>query len=108
MQDANSRINSLEYDRLATTSKKEVLDQRVMLTQSELENVTEQIAVYGDLIGEKEREIKRLEAREEAQWKLYKTRIRAMEENGPVTYYAILFGAADFADMLFRVDAIKS
>lgn len=107
MQEVESKINSLEYDQAVTVAKKEVLDERVELTQQEIDNVTEQIAVYENLIVEKQAEIEELERREDEQWELYKTRIRAMEENGTISYYAIIFGASSFADMLSRIDTVN-
>ena len=107
MQEVQSKINSLEYDQSVTTAKKEVLDERVALTQQEIENVTEQIAVYENLISEKQTEIEELERQEAEQWDLYKVRIRAMEQNGTISYYAIIFGASSFADMLSRIDTVN-
>lgn len=107
MQEVQSKINSLEYDQAVTIAKKEVLDERVELTQQEIENVTEQIAVYEDLIVEKQEEIEELERQEDDQWDLYKTRIRAMEQNGTISYYAIIFGASSFSDMLSRIDTVN-
>ncbi|MBQ2330456.1 MAG: hypothetical protein II387_06835, partial [Oscillospiraceae bacterium] len=107
-QDINSKINSLEYEELAVLAKKEVLDERIMLTQDEIENINEQIGVYEELIEEKEEEVAALKDEQRVQWERYKTRIRAMEENGSISYYDIIFGATSFSDMLFRIDAVNA
>ncbi len=107
-QDINSKINSLEYEELAALAKKEVLDERVMLTQDEIDNINEQIGVYEELIQEKQEEVEALKNEQRVQWEKYKTRIRAMEENGSISYYDIIFGASSFADMLFRIDAVNA
>ncbi len=107
-QDINSKINSLEYEELAALAKKEVLDERVMLTQDEIDNINEQIGVYEELIQEKQEEVEVLKNEQRVQWEKYKTRIRAMEENGSISYYDIIFGASSFADMLFRIDAVNA
>ena len=107
-QDINSKINSLEYEELAVLAKKEVLDERIMLTQDEIENINEQIGVYEELIIEKEEEVEDLRDQQRVQWERYKTRIRAMEENGSISYYDIIFGATSFSDMLFRIDAVNA
>ncbi|MGM9520943.1 MAG: murein hydrolase activator EnvC family protein [Oscillospiraceae bacterium] len=108
MQDIQSQINSLKYEQSAAIAKKEVLDERVRLTQDGIDNLTAQIEEYGVLIEEKEAEAAAAQEAEEEQWELYKIRMRAMEENGTISYYAIIFGASDFADMLFRIDAVSS
>jgi murein DD-endopeptidase MepM/ murein hydrolase activator NlpD len=108
LQNIQSQINSLEYEQSVATAKKQVLDQQVTLTQEGIDNLTAQIEQCGLLIEEKEEEVEEAIDKENAQWDLYKIRMRAMEENGRISYYAIIFGATDFSDMLFRIDAIAS
>ncbi len=107
-KDLKSQINSLEYEQSTIVAKKGVLDERIALTVSAIDNLTAQIEQYGILIQEKEAEVAQRESAEQAQWDKYKIRLRAMEENGTVSYYAIIFGANDFADMLSRIDMISS
>lgn len=108
LKEITSQINSLEYSQAEALAKKTVLDNRMELTQALIDNLTDQIAEYGVLIEEKEQEVVERQAEEDEQWDKYKVRIRAMEENGTISYYAILFGARDFADMLSRMDMISS
>ncbi len=108
MQDLEAEINSNEYDQFVTSAKKALLDEKVALTQQEIQNITDQIFTYETLISEKEAEVAELEEEQAEQWELYKVRIRAMEENGPISYYAILFGASSFTDMLMRLDTINA
>ncbi len=108
MQDIESEINSLEYEQSVAMAQKSVLDQQIALTQQEIDNLSAQIIEYGTLIEEKEVEVQQAEIAEEEQWEQYKVRIRAMEENGTISYYAIIFGAKDFSDMLARIDVVES
>lgn len=108
MQDLEAQIDSVEFDQAVITAKKELLDEKVDLTQKEIENINEQITTYESLIIEKEEEVVELEYKQDEQWELYKTRMRAMEENGTISYYAIIFGASSFTDMLMRIDTINS
>lgn len=108
LNELDSKINDYEFDEQVATARKEILDEKVGLIMQEISNLEEQIDTYTQLIADKELEIARLQEQQDIQWELYKTRIRAMEENGAVTYYAILFGASDFSDLLFRLDAIES
>ncbi len=101
-----SQINSLEYEQASILQKKAILDEQIDLTLQEIENISEQIEVYNSLIAEKVVEVEKAEKAEAKQWDLYKTRIRAMEEGGSVTYLAVLFDATSFSDLLARIDFI--
>ncbi len=107
-KELKSEINSIEYEKKQIIAKKQVLDQRMELTLQVIDNLTAQIGQYEIYIGEKQQEVEACQAAENEQWEQYKVRIRAMEENGTVSYYAIIFGARDFADMLSRIDMISS
>lgn len=107
-KEIRSQINSLEYEQAQIMAKKQVLDQRIEVTISIIDNYSAQIEQYGVYIQEKQEEVEQRQAEEEEQWELYKTRIRAMEENGTVSYYAIIFGARNFSDLLSRIDMISS
>lgn len=107
-EEIRSQINSLEYEEAMASAKKHVLDRQIELTQADIENLSAQIVQYGLLIEEKEREVVAYQENEADQLELYKVRMRAMEENGIVSYYAIIFGARDFADMLERMDMVES
>ena len=106
-KDIRSKINSLEYEQSSILAKKTVLDEQITLTEEEITNITEQINKYIALIAEAEKEVEKAEEREKNQLEAYKSRIRVMEENGAISYYAILFGASDFADLLSRIDSIS-
>lgn len=101
-----SEINSLKYSQLSAIAKKTVLDNRISLTEDEIDKLIELIAVYNDLIGEKELEVIAAEARENTQLSLYKRRLRDMEENGSISYIAVVFDAVSFADLLARIDFV--
>lgn len=97
-------IDSLEYQQMTTLAKKEVLDEQSMLTAKEIENLTKTIAAYDTYIAEKEEQVIQAQAVEDDQWELYKTRIRAMEEGGIISYLSVIFQASSFSDLLSRLD----
>ena len=103
-----SQINSLEYERMTALAKKEVLDEQMELTQDEIENITQQIATYDELIEQKKVEVVEAQKKENEQLELYKKRVRAMEENGIITYLAVIFEADSFSDLLGRIDFVGS
>ena len=103
-----SQINSLEYEQMTALAKKEVLDEQMELTQDEIENITQQIATYDELIEQKKAEVVEAQKKENEQLELYKKRVRAMEENGIITYLAVIFEANSFSDLLGRIDFVGS
>ena len=106
-QEVQSRINSIDFERMTELAKKRVLDDRITLTGEEIENIIETIDFFGLLIIEKQLEVQEAQAREDAQLQLYKRRVRDMEENGVISYMEILFDSTDFTDLLARFDFIS-
>jgi len=105
-QEIQSRINTIEFEKMTEVAKKSVLDDRIILTGMEIENIIATIDFYGQLIREKELEVDAAIAREDAQLRKYMTRVRDMEENGIITYLEIIFDSASFADLLARMDFV--
>ena len=89
-----------------TLYRKSLIDQEMTLKQEEIANTTAQIEQYELLVAEKEAELEAARADEAALYSQYAERIRSMEENGAVTYWAILFKANSFSDLLGRMDMI--
>ena len=105
-KEIQSQLNSLKYQQSTALAKKEVLDNQVSYTQDQIDNITNQIAQYDVLILKKQDDVAAAKKAEDAQWALYKTRIRAMEENGSISYISVIFKANSFADLLSRIEFI--
>lgn len=105
-QEIQSHINTIEYEKMTEIAKKKILDDRIMLTGLEIENINETIEQYIDLIAQKEIEVTKAKQREDAQLADYKERVRDMEENGVITYLEIIFDSTSFTDLLARVDFV--
>lgn len=101
-----SQIDSFESEQMSILEKKRVLDEQVQLTQEEIDNITAQIENYKVLIAEKEVEVQQAQEREDEQLKQYQARVRTMEENGSISYLAVIFDAANFSDLLARLDFV--
>ena len=106
-REIEERINTLEFEHLAEVTKKEILDQRIVMTGLEISNTNEIINRFNISIREKEYEVVLLQNREEVQLQVYKTRVRDMEENGMLTYLEIIFDSTSFTDMLARLDFVR-
>ena len=101
-----SFINSLEYEQYGPLDKKKVLDEQVALAQAEVDNIDAQIQVYEQYIIDLGDEIAACREAEQAQLNAFQARIRAMEENGTISYFAVLAEAASFTDFMYRIDFI--
>ena len=109
-----AEIKSLKKQISANSSKieqmvaeKDLLDQEIFLLYQQIENVNSQIATYSLLIADKQEELVAAEARFQELTEQYKSRIRAMEEEGDVSYWSVLFQANNFADLLDRFNMIQ-
>lgn len=87
--------------------KKADIDQQMEMSRQTIENLNQQIQQYSLLIAQKQDELEQTEAEEERLNKQYKTRLRAMEETGKISYWSILFGASSFSDLLDKIDMIN-
>ena len=88
-------------------AQKNLIDQKVFLLYQQVENINDQIAAYGDLIANKQEELDRATARYQELNIKNKERIRAMEENGNLSYWSALFKANSFSDLLDRLNMIN-
>jgi len=105
-REIQSRINSIEFEKKTEIARKEVLDDRIMLIDLEIDNIDETIGLYEILIIEKELEFEAAQERENEQFRVYKNRVRDMEENGVISYLEIIFDSTDFSDLLARLDFV--
>ena len=108
---ANKKDLQKEIDRLKAEAKdanaqKELLDKQNDMIRSELKNAEDQIANYERLIEQTKAELALAEQDEAEQHELFCRRVRAMEENGTVSYWAVLFNAGSFTDLLSTLDDV--
>lgn len=106
-KDLQAQIDKLSSDISSTMERKRLLDGQIGVTEQEIGNKEEEIATYEDLIAQTAAELADAEAKEEAQYELFCKRVRAMEEQGKVEYWSVLFRASSFSDLLGRLDVIN-
>ena len=88
-------------------ARKQLLDQQIANTEAQIANVQAQINQYAALITQTEQELTEAQEQEEAQYELFCSRVREMEKQGEVSYWAVLFRATSFTDLLGRLDAVN-
>ena len=108
-QELKEQLEDAEADQMAAQQKRQLLQAQLDAINDELDSIDAQLAYYDQEIAQKEAERIQAEADEQAQYELFCQRVRAMEEEGTVSYWSILFNAEDFSDLLDRladVDAV--
>lgn len=107
-EELKEQLSQAEAEQSAAKDKRDLLLEQLDAINDELSNIEQQIAWYDDEIAQKEVERKEAEAREAEQYELFCERVRAMEEEGTVSYWSILFNAESFSDLLDRLADIDA
>ena len=103
-----SQIINENLDKIdKVVAEKNVIDQEIGLLARDIQLLNDEIQAYGLLIAEKQEELDEAEARLEQMTKENKERIRAMEEDGQLSYWSVLFRANDFSDLLDRLNIVQ-
>jgi len=103
----NEQIAAAGQLELDMIEEKALIDQQATLTRQMIDTSLAKIEQYELLIAEKSAELDEAEDNEAELYVQYKDRLRAMEENGSITYWSILFKASSFSDLLDRLDMIQ-
>ena len=107
MQSLSAKLDANMSEIETMVAEKNVIDQEIGLLTREIQIINEQIQAYGLLIADKQEELDAAQARLEAVNQQNKERIRAMEEDGKLSYWSVLFRANDFADLLDRLNMVQ-
>ena len=86
---------------------KENIDQQIGLLYEEIENINGQIRSYTELIAANQEELDVAEAKLAELNEKNKERIQAMEEEGTVSYWSVLFKAKSFTDLIDRLNMMS-
>ena len=88
-------------------NRKNSIDQQIALLHAQIDNINQQIAAYALLIADKQDELDEAQFRLDELNEKNKERIRAMEEDGNISYWSIIFKASSFSDLLDRLSMIE-
>ena len=88
-------------------AQKSAIDQQVVLLSGQVDNINSQIKSYGLLIADQQEVLDGARERLETLNEKYKERIRAMEEEGDLSYWSVLFRSRSFADFLDRLNMVR-
>ncbi len=103
--DQQSQENRQELEQIV--AQKYDLDRQIALLQAQMGNINDQIAAYNLLIAQRQEDLDAARQKLDALAEQNKERIRAMEEQGNLTYWSVLFHASSFSDLLDRMNMIQ-
>lgn len=93
-------LEAIQGQLAKATEQKVLMDRQLAAIDQQIAATEQQIAYYDQLIAQEEANLAEAQAREAEQYELFCKRVRAMEEQGTVSYWSILFSAESFSDML--------
>lgn len=102
--DCKSRLEALKQQQANVLEQKAALMEQNKLTQEQIDLAQAQIDMYNDMIAEKAEEVEEARTREERQLQKYRTRVRAMEENGGYNILAVVFNSSNLSQLMSGVD----
>lgn len=97
--------NMNEMQKLVT--EKNAIDQQIGLLHQQIAGLNEQLAAYGLLIADLQEELDAARERLRILNEQNRERVRAMEEDGTLSYWFVLFQANSFMDLLDRLAMIQ-
>lgn len=110
----DAKIKELESQMAANVSEikdivrqKQLIEQQISLMYEQVENINDQVASYALMIADMQEQLDAAQERLDALNKKNKERIRAMEEDGALSYWTVLFQADDFYDLLDRLNMVQ-
>lgn len=104
VDECKERLELLKTQEANVLETKAALTEQNRLAQEQIDLIQTQIDIYSDMISVKEQELDEAINREELQLQRYRTRVRAMEENGGYNILAILLNSSDFGELMSGVD----
>ena len=100
-------IGAYSMDIAAALDQKTLLDAEIARIEEDVTALETQILDCEGRIATTEAELRDAQSREAEQYDLFCQRVRAMEEQGRMNYWMILFRATSFVDFLTRLDFVN-
>lgn len=107
MEELKAQVKTNTDEIADIVAQKNVIDQEIGLLHQDILNINEQISAYSVLIADRQEELDQAQARFNELNEACKVRIRAMEEEGTLSYWAVLFKANSFSDLLDRLNMVE-
>ena len=105
--DVQAQFEENEDEIANMVNQKYAIDQEIVLLYEQIDNISQQLSAYGLLIADQQDELDDAQERLDDLSSKNKERIRAMEEDGTISYWSVLFKANSFSDLLDRLNMIE-
>ena len=107
IKEIQSQYDANEDEILNLVGQKDAIDQEIALLHEQVDLINMQLSAYALLIADKQDELDDATSRYDELSAKNKERIRAMEEEGKLSYWSIIFKANSFSDLLDRLNMIQ-
>ena len=107
IKELKSKYKKNENEIKDIVTQKDLIDQEISLLTAQIANINRQIIAFGLLIADKQDELDLAKVRLAELNEKNKERIRAMEEEGGLSYWTVLFQANSFSDLLDRINMVQ-
>ena len=107
IEELRDQYEANEDEMIDMVNQKDLIDQEIALLHSQIKLINDQIISYSLLIADKQDELDEAEARLAELNEKNKERIQAMEEEGQISYWSIIFEANSFSDLLDRLNMVQ-
>lgn len=107
IEDLKQQQSENLFDVRAIMEQKANIDQQIGLLRKKIRNLDDQISSYALLIADKQKELDEKQVHLQELNEKNKERIRAMEEEGELSYWSVLFQASSFTDLLDRLSMVE-
>lgn len=105
--DLQAQINANWESIEEMVAYKSQVDSQIFLLYTELDNLNQQITAYTTLIAQTQTELDQAQAALDELNVRYLARVRAMEEEGTLSYWEVLFKSKSFTDLIDRLNMIR-
>jgi len=107
MAELEQKISDNFTEMASLVASKSAIDQQISLIYAEIENLGQRIRAYGQLVADRQEALDAAQEELDTLNSQYRERIRAMEEQGSLSYWSVLFKATSFSDLLDRINMIR-
>lgn len=104
LSDVSERLENLRDEEAAVIDQKMALEERNECALQELELIGKEIDLYNKMIEQKAQELEAAQSKEAKQLQKYRTRVRAMEENGGYNILTLILNSDNFSELLAAID----
>lgn len=107
LQELESQLSDNLQELEAIFAQKQVIDRQVFLLRESMAATDAQILAYTLAIADRQEELEAAQHNLDELSKKYRERIRIMEEEGKLSYWAVLLQANSFFDFLDRLEMVE-